>query len=119
MFYGPALIEGVLGYSSPTPDWYFGLYYSGTDPVTDLATAEIIRVPAPTMGADLSGSWSNTEEFLIGPISSCTAGGWFFANGLTETDVIWVASFATPVTIGDNNYAQFSIGSVSISITNA
>lgn len=115
--YGPALIERILGYAALAPDWHLGLYYDGEDPVASLATAEIERIALPTMVEGIDGSWSNQDEFLVGPLDACTVAGWFLANGATEQDVIWVTAFATPVSVDSGNYAKFPAGSVKIAIT--
>lgn len=122
MYYGPALMDGLLGYSPFTPDWYFGLYYATTDPMADIAEAEIERTALPLMeqtaSSTTSVTYSNAVDFLVGPLDACSVGGWFLANGETEADILWVSAFASPVTVLQGNYARFAVSTVNITLAN-
>lgn len=122
-YYGNELFDVLLGYASFTSDWHFGLYYVNTDPFTELEASEVERIPLPLMEMSASTAstttYSNAEEFLMGPLDACTVGGWFLANGETETEVMWVSTFDTPVVISQGNYAKFPVSSVNISISNS
>lgn len=109
----------ALGYANYTPNWKVALYYNGFDPVTDLANAEMTgtRTSLVTMIDSVGnpGYLENSTGFYVGPATSGVAGGWFIVNDV-ETDVAWVGTFASPLTLSTGDYVNFDAGTLLVRI---
>jgi hypothetical protein len=106
--YRQELLEHVLGINVYVPDWYLGLYVSGTNPLTVLADAEIAEMRTLIDGLF---SWNgtnlaNSRQVVTGlSATTCDAGGWFLVNG-TSADILWTEAFV----IGES--VVFLVGSI-------
>lgn len=118
--YGAEMAKYALGYANYTPSWKITVFFEGQDPITDIATAEI-----PDCRTDLvnmidsvgnPGYLENETAFSVGPVDAGSCGGWFIVNGDTETDVAWVGTFGTAITIDTGDYVYFDAGTVLVRI---
>lgn len=117
--YALDITKNALGLVTYVSDWRIALFYSGTDPLTDIVAAEVedSRIVLPGMQESATvGYMENAAIFSIGPLVSGIIGGWFLVNGPTETDVAWVGTFASPLTLSTGDYVKFGAGTVLVRI---
>lgn len=112
-----AILEHVFGITPYVDDWYIGLYYDGSDPVTDIATAEVDGMRTTFIAAFDTDHITNSSQVLIGPLPSGSIGGIFVVNGLTATDIDWSGPFdGGPITANIGDYISIAANALSIQI---
>lgn len=120
MIYAQELLEHILGITIYDINWCLALYADGTDPVADMAAAEIAgtRTYVVDYFGWVSGNMINTSAFATGtPSADATAGGWFMVNG-NVTTCLWSAPFDTPLAlVMGESVVNFPQGSISLSVT--
>jgi hypothetical protein len=65
---------------------------------------------------DNPGYLENSTVVNVGPVSAGSIGGWFIVNGDLETDVAWVGTFASPLTLSTGDYVNFATGTLLVRI---
>lgn len=116
--YALEITKHALGVTTYTQDWQIGLFYVDTDPTTDLAGSEVedSRTALPGLQESATAGYvENAADFNIGPLSSGVIAGWFLING-ASTDVAWVGTFASPLTLSIGDYVKFGAGTVLVQI---
>lgn len=118
--YEQEVLDKILGLAVITDDWKVGVYYNGTNPLTDIATAEIpglrIDLPGLTWVSTGGGYYASTEIMTWGPFTACSIGGWFVANGAAETDILWSKAFTAPVSVSTGDYLTLASGLFTLGI---
>lgn len=118
MLYQQALMEHILGITVMEPNWYLALYEDGTDPVANMATAEMAGT---RVSVDLSFAWStniitNPAHIITGPLTTgATAGGWFMVNG-SATECLWSCALTAPVVMLAGDTLFFPPTSITLAI---
>jgi hypothetical protein len=117
--YEESILKHMLGAPLLTLDWRIALYNNGISPLTSIGTAEIAgtREPLPAMTWSAgTTSMVSTAPVIWGPMSACTAGGWFIVNGATETNILWYQAFSAPVAVSNGDYVTLPSGYMSIGL---
>lgn len=116
----------VMGNDTTTPNWHIGLFYSGANPLADLATAEVTGSRVWVDGWTYTLPYvSNLNTFYIGPLDACDIGGWFLVNSIDGVDVAWVGTFGgttpIPLTVATGDYIRFdpNVVNVGFDVVNA
>jgi hypothetical protein len=112
--YASYLAGMVMGNETAVPNWHIALYYDGTNPLADIAMAEVTGSRIPVANWQYALPYvSNVDTLYVGPLDACVVGGWFLVNGPAVLDVAWVGAFVdlastpAPITIVSGDQVRF------------
>ena len=100
--------------------WHLGVYVSGGNPVTGLATDEdtsVARTPVGAMAWD-TDHLSNVDEIYLGPFTGGVLDGWFITYGDTNMNIAWYAPFGASIDVSPGEYLLFDPGTINLNMAN-